>query len=41
MRSKAVSKLSRLVKVVIDCTKESKTKESDDEMEIREEEVFL
>ena len=38
---KTVSRLNRLVRVVTDCMKESKTKELDDEMEMRGEEVFL
>ena len=39
--SKAVSGLSGLVRVIVDCTEESKTEEPDDEMEMRGEEVFL
>ena len=41
MGSKAVSRLSRLVRVTVDCVEESKTEESDDEIEMRGEEVFL
>ena len=38
---KAVSGLSRLVRVTADCMEESKTEEPDDEIEMRGEEVFL
>ena len=38
---KAVSRLSRLVRVIVDYMEESKTKEPDDEMEMQGEEVFL
>ena len=38
---KAVSRLSKLVRVAADCVEESKTEEPDNEIEMRREEVFL
>ena len=40
-REKVVSKSSRMVRVVADCVKGDKTKEPDNEIEIKSEEVFL
>ena len=40
-REKVVSRLSRMVRVVADCVKGDKTKELNDEIEMRSKKVFL